>query len=172
MDGIDPKIPQPSQSQSPPNREVFCMYLDSCILVKLLIREPDSEFYARLVEGHPVSSSMLAFTEVWSAMLARERAQLIGTRLRLEAWQRFEDQMRTQMVDLSPISEAIIRRAHWTLGRVHPKVPLRSLDALHLATADQLQDWPLVTSDQRLREAALHLGYPLNDLPGPILPAY
>jgi len=50
-------------------------------------------------------------------------------------------------------------------------VPLRSLDALHLATADQLQDWPLVTSDQRLREAALHLGYPLNDLPGPILPA-
>ena len=104
-------------------------------------------------------------------MLARERAQLIGTRLRLEAWQRFEDQMRTQMIDLSPISEAIIRRAHWILGRLHPKVPLRSLDALHLATADQLQDWPLVTSDQRLREAALHLGYPLNDLPGPILPA-
>jgi hypothetical protein len=40
-----------------------------------------------------------------------------------------------------------------------------------LATADQLQDWPLVTSDQRLREAALHLGYPLSDLPSPIPPA-
>ena len=147
------------------------MYLDSCILVKLLIREPDSEFYGQWVDGHPVSSSLLAYTEVWSSLLARERAQLIGTRLRLEAWQRFEDQMQTQMIDLSPVSEAIVRRAHWILDRVHPKVPLRSLDALHLATADQLQDWPLVTSDQRLREAALHLGYPLSDLPSPIPPA-
>jgi predicted nucleic acid-binding protein len=147
------------------------MYLDSCILVKLLIREPDSEFYGQWVDGHPVSSSLLAYTEVWSALLARERAQLIRTRLRIEAWQRFEDQMRMQMIDLSPVSEAIVRRAHWILGRVHPKVPLRSLDALHLATADQLQDWPLVTSDQRLREAALHLGYPLSDLPSPIPPA-
>jgi predicted nucleic acid-binding protein len=147
------------------------MYLDSCILVKLLIREPDSEFYGQWVDGHPVSSSLLAYTEVWSALLARERAQLIRTRLRLKAWQRFEDQMRMQMIDLSPVSEAIVRRAHWILGRVHPKVPLRSLDALHLATADQLQDWPLVTSDQRLREAALHLGYPLSDLPSPIPPA-
>jgi predicted nucleic acid-binding protein len=147
------------------------MYLDSCILVKLLIREPDSEFYGQWVDGHPVSSSLLAYTEVWSALLARERAQLIRTRLRLEAWQRFEDQMRMQMIDLSPVSEAIVRRAHWILGRVHPKVPLRSLDALHLATADHLQDWPLVTSDQRLREAALHLGYPLSDLPSPIPPA-
>jgi predicted nucleic acid-binding protein len=147
------------------------MYLDSCILVKLLIREPDSEFYGQCVDGHPVSSSLLAYTEVWSALLARERAQLIRTRLRIEAWQRFEDQMRMQMIDLSPVSEAIVRRAHWILGRVHPKVPLRSLDALHLATADQLQDWPLVTSDQRLREAALHLGYPLSDLPSPIPPA-
>jgi predicted nucleic acid-binding protein len=147
------------------------MYLDSCILVKLLIREPDSEFYGQWVDGHPVSSSLLAYTEVWSALLARERAQLIRTRLRLEAWQRFEDQMRMQMIDLSPVSEAIVRRAHWILGRVNPKVPLRSLDALHLATADQLQDWPLVTSDQRLREAALHLGYPLSDLPSPIPPA-
>ena len=147
------------------------MYLDSCILVKLLIREPDSEFYGQWVDGHPVSSSLLAYTEVWSALLVRERAQLIGTRLRLEAWQRFEDQMQTQMIDLSPVSEAIVRRAHWILDRVHPKVPLRSLDALHLATADQLQDWPLVTSDQRLREAALHLGYPLSDLPSPIPPA-
>ena len=147
------------------------MYLDSCILVKLLIREPDSKFYGQWVDGHPVSSSLLAYTEVWSALLARERAQLIRTRLRLEAWQRFEDQMRMQMIDLSPVSEAIVRRAHWILGRVHPKVPLRSLDALHLATADQLQDWPLVTSDQRLREAALHLGNPLSDLPSPIPPA-
>ena len=142
------------------------MYLDSCILVKLLVREPDSGFYARMVEGHPVSSSMLAFTEVWSALLARERAGHIRVPLREEAWRRFERQTVERLVDLSPVSEAVIRRSRWILGRVHPRVPLRSLDALHLATVDQLQDWPLVTGDQRLREAALHLGYPISDLPG------
>ena len=141
------------------------MYLDSCILVKLLVREPDSGFYARLVEGHPVSSSMLAFTEVWSALLARERAGHIRIPLRSEAWRRFEQQTLEGVVELSPVSDAVVRRSQWILGRVHPRVPLRSLDALHLATADQLQDWPLVTGDQRLREAALHLGYPISDLP-------
>jgi len=142
------------------------MYLDSCILVKLLVREPDSGFYARLVDGNQVSSSMLAFTEVWSALLARERAGHLRSPLRNEAWRRFEQQAHEGVVDLSPVSEAVIRRSQWILGRVHPRVPLRSLDALHLATADQLQDWPLVTGDQRLREAALHLGYPISDLPG------
>jgi predicted nucleic acid-binding protein len=141
------------------------MYLDSCILVKLLVREPDSAYYARLVDGNPVSSSLLAFTEVWSALLARERAGHLGERMRLGAWQRFERQADDRLIDLVAVSETVVRRAHWILGRVHPKVPLRSLDALHLATADQLQDWPLVTGDQRLREAALHLGYPISDLP-------
>ena len=68
-----------------------------------------------------------------------------------------------------------MRPAHHRLGDGHeineavvrlPLEPLRPLDALHLATADPLQDWPLVTGDQRLREAALHLGYPISDLPG------
>jgi hypothetical protein len=58
-----------------------------------------------------------------------------------------------------------MRRANGTIGRVNPQVPLRSLEAIHLATADQLQDWPLVTADARMREAAALLGYPLAELP-------
>ena len=84
----------------------------------------------------------------------------------VDPWQRFERQADDRLIDLVAVSETVVRRAHWILGRVHPKVPLRPLDALHLATADPLQDWPLVTGDQRLREAALHLGFPISDLPG------
>jgi predicted nucleic acid-binding protein len=140
------------------------MYLDSCILVKLLIREADSEFYGRMTDGQTVSSSMLAYTEVWSAMMAKERGQGIPAEVRQRAWTMFERHHLEDVFDLAAVSDAILRRANWIIGRVHPQVPLRSLDAIHLATADQLQDWPLVTSDQRMRAAATLLGYPLAAL--------
>ena len=141
------------------------MYLDSCILVKLLVREVDSEFYGRLTDGQPVSSSMLAYTEVWAALMAKERNQAISTELRRQAWRVFERHRLDDVFDLAALSGAVVRRANWIIERVHPQVPLRSLDALHLATADQLQDWPLITADQRMREAATLMGYPLAGLP-------
>ncbi|MBX3733609.1 MAG: type II toxin-antitoxin system VapC family toxin [Verrucomicrobiae bacterium] len=131
--------------------------------MKLLIRESDSEFYGRLTDGQPVSSSMLAHTEVWAALMAKERGEAIAPDLRRRAWQRFERYCLEEVVDLASITDAIGRRANWIIERVHPRVPLRSLDALHLATADQLQDWPLVTSDRRMRDAAALMGYPLSD---------
>lgn len=146
------------------------MYLDSCILVKLLVREADSEFYGRLTDGQPVASSMLAYTEVWAALVAKERKQHITAELRQQAWRRFEQLYLEDIFDLASISDAIVRRANWIIGRVHPQVPLRSLDAIHLATADQLQDWPLVTSDARMRDAAVRMGYPVTELPPPVSP--
>ncbi len=146
------------------------MYLDSCILVKLLVREADSEFYGRLTDGQPVASSMLAYTEVWAALVAKERKQHITAELRQQAWRRFEQLYLEDIFDLASISDAIVRRANWIIGRVHPQVPLRSLDAIHLATADQLQDWPLVTSDARMRDAAVLMGYPVTELPPPVSP--
>lgn len=146
------------------------MYLDSCILVKLLVRETDSEFYGRLTDGQPVASSMLAYTEVWAALLAKERNKAIPPELRRQAWRMFERYYLEDVFDLASISDAIVRRANWIIGRVHPQVPLRSLDAIHLATADQLQDWPLVTGDRRMRDAATLMGYPLSELP-PLLSA-
>lgn len=146
------------------------MYLDSCILVKLLVREADSEFYGRLTDGQPVASSMLAYTEVWAALVAKERKQHITAELRQQAWRRFEQLYLEDIFDLASISDAIVRRANWIIGRVHPQVPLRSLDAIHLATADQLQDWPLVTADARMRDAAVLMGYPVTELPPPLSP--
>ncbi|MCW5559037.1 MAG: type II toxin-antitoxin system VapC family toxin [Verrucomicrobiae bacterium] len=133
--------------------------------MKLLVREADTEFYGRLTDGQPVASSMLAYTEVWTALMAKERHQAISPELRRQAWRRFEQLFLEDVFDLASISDAICRRSNWIVERVHPQVPLRSLDALHLATADQLQDWPLVTNDRRMRDAATLLGYPLSELP-------
>ena len=141
------------------------MYLDTSVLVKLFVREPDSEFYGNLTNAQLVCSSVLAYTEVASALLAKERAGGLRPEDRHRAWAAFERHVREETLELLPLGPAIFRRATWILEKCHPTVALRSLDALHLASADQAQDWPLVTHDQRMRDAAAILGMSLSALP-------
>ena len=141
------------------------MYLDTAILVKLFVTEPDSDYYGRLVDGQVVSSSLLAYTEVWSALLGKERAGAITAQDRRRAWAAFARYVDEEFITLAPLNEAAFKRANRILDHCHPKVALRSLDALHLASCDQLQDWPLCTADIRMRQAAELLRFPLMPLP-------
>jgi len=146
------------------------MYLDSCILVKLLTVEPDSEFFQRALEGQPVVTSELAETEVFSALLARERAGKISRRERERAWREFAGRVGTGEIRIEPLNPIVQRKARQLLERCQPAVPLRTLDALHLATADLCQDFPLVTTDGRMRDAAGLAGIPIFP-PAETLPA-
>ena len=49
------------------------MYLDSAIVVKLLVREPESVWFERNLPGHPFEISELALAEVCAALLVKER---------------------------------------------------------------------------------------------------
>ena len=135
------------------------MYLDSCILVKLLVVEPDSEFFIRSLEGQPLVTSELAQTEVFSALLARERAGKISVTDRRRAWHEFEARIEAGEIRIEPLNSIVLRKARHSLERCHPKVPLRTLDAIHLATADLCHDFPLTTTDGRLRDAATLMGF-------------
>ena len=135
------------------------MYLDSCILVKLLVVEPDSEFFIGSLEGKPLVTSELAQAEVFSALLTRERAGNISATDRRRAWREFEARIEAKEIRIEKLNSIVLRKAAHLLERCHPKVPLRTLDAIHLATADLCHDFPLVTTDARLRDAAQLMGY-------------
>ena len=137
------------------------MYLDTCIIVKLLVAEPDSEFFVESLEGKALVTSELAHTEVFSALLACERAGRIGPADRRRAWAEFESRIEAEEIRMEPLNSIALRKAIHLLDRCHPKIPLRTLDAIHLATADLCQDFPLVTTDGRLRDAANHMGFGL-----------
>jgi predicted nucleic acid-binding protein len=142
------------------------MYLDSAILVKLLVHEPDSLYYAGCVDGQiGLVSSQLALTEVWSALLRKERQGALDPQLRRGAWAKFRQYERSRMLELLPVSGDQIERANFILERCHPSVSLRSLDALHLAAAESVAAWPLVSNDERMRAAANLLRMPLVPLP-------
>lgn len=137
------------------------MYLDSAIIVKLLVREHDSELFDADLSGQVLDSSELCLTEVCSALLSKERAGGISARERQNAMLRFEELVRDEVLRLFPLEARVLKRAAAILQACHPKVALRSLDALHVASCDLHQCDVLCTTDLRMRSAAAQLGLKL-----------
>ena len=116
------------------------LYLDSSALVKLAVAEPESKALRQyLRRNRPHVTSALARTELARALMP------LGT----EAVQRGAAVV--QHVELIRISDRVLRRA----GELEP-VELRSLDAIHLATAQLLQPGlrSVITYDDRMADAA------------------
>ena len=137
------------------------MYLDSCIIVKLLTREPDSEVFDAALTGARLASSELAYAEVCSALLGKERAGTLSAAERRRAWMQFQNWIDSEELKLLKLNEVVLRKAAHELEQCQPAVALRTLDAIHLASADLAQDFPLCTTDERLRQAARLLKLPL-----------
>lgn len=119
-------------------------YLDSSAIVKLAVREPESGALRRyLRRKRPLVTSALARTEVARALLP----------FGVAATARGEDTL--NRLDVVRVNDRILRYA----GTLMP-VELRSLDAIHLATAAALgADLARVcTYDERLATAATALG--------------
>jgi uncharacterized protein len=120
------------------------IYLDSSAIVKLAVREPESAALRRYLRGRrPRVSSALARAEVMRALLGKgEAARKAGRRV---------------LGDLD-----LLRLNHRVLDLAGELLPfeLRTLDAIHLATAQRLgvDLGRLCTYDGRMRDAAEELG--------------
>lgn len=120
-------------------------YLDSSAIVKLAVAEPESAALRQyLRRRRPYVTSALARTEVARALLP---AGPTAVRRGNEVLSRFE---------LIRVNNRVLSIA----GALLP-AELRSLDAVHLATAQLLGDdlAQLVTYDARMAEAARSLGW-------------
>jgi predicted nucleic acid-binding protein len=119
-------------------------YLDSSAIVKLVVAEPESAALRRYLRRRsPLVSSALARTEVMRALAyegddALRRGQSALARL-----------------DLVRLNDRVLDAA----GVLRP-ADVRSLDAIHLATARQLDGdlGQIVTYDTRMADAARDLG--------------
>jgi predicted nucleic acid-binding protein len=137
------------------------MYLDTSILVKLFVNEADSPFFVEATSSSAASSSELAYVELWSALLGKERANVIDESARNAAWTSFLGKVSDDELLLHPLDSTTLKKATHILERCHPHVPLRTLDALHIAACDLSQDFPLCTTDARMRAAAERFGIPV-----------
>jgi uncharacterized protein len=120
-------------------------YLDSSAIVKLVVRESESVALRRyLRRRRPLVSSSLARTEVLRALLpGGDEAVAAGRKV-------------LTRLDLIRVSSGVLDDAAVLLP-----ADLRSLDAIHLATARRLGHdlGTIITYDVRMAEVAAHLGH-------------
>ncbi len=135
------------------------MYLDTSVLVKRYVAEPDSEEVDGIIVGFTLVSSELAMGELWSALLAKERQGVLTAPARGQVWDAFLRDVDEGVLRLIPLDGVMIREANEMMLRVHPQVPLRTLDAIHLATYDSVTTGPIFTKDKRMLAAAKLLGF-------------
>jgi hypothetical protein len=120
-------------------------YLDSSAIVKLIVKEQESTALRRYLRGRQaLVSSALARTEVKRAVL----------HLGVPAMQRADDVL--NRIELVRLNNAVLSAA----GVMKPD-ELRSLDAIHLATAALFESTlsDLVTYDARMATAAQAHGW-------------
>jgi predicted nucleic acid-binding protein len=115
------------------------LYLDSSALVKLAVEEPETAQLRRRTRGRTLVSSALARTEVLRALVP----------LGPDAVRRGRDVL--ARIELLRVGDRVLESAG-----VLPPADLRSLDAIHLASAERFAPelGGFVTYDERLAAAA------------------
>jgi len=142
----------------------LALYIDSSALVKLYVPEADSDALDAFLRGRlGLMISELAITEVLSAVARRKKEG----ELRPESANQIRDALLADAgsgsfarLDLDP---AVHREAERLLLAA-TSLPLRTLDALHLALAISGAATHVLTFDRRMREAATQCGLHVIDL--------
>jgi len=140
------------------------LYVDSSALAKLYVPEAESERLDAYLRGRTaLMISELAITEVLSAVARRKReGELppeLANRIR-DAVLADADSGSFARLHLDP---AVHREAERLLLAT-ASLPLRTLDALHLALAFSGAATHVLTFDRRMREAALQSGLNVIDI--------
>ena len=132
------------------------VYVDSSALIKRAVAEAESEAVEEALAQHvDAEDALVSSTLAWIEISRALRARLDGE----------DHDVVTEAIDdaLSGIAERPITADVVSLARrIEPNV-LRSLDAIHLATAVLLDADTVLTYDDRLAEAARHNGLTVSE---------
>jgi predicted nucleic acid-binding protein len=135
------------------------LYLDSSVIVKLYIEEPDSEAIAARVQSATlIATSAIAYAEVRATFARRRREGILSPEELATVCRRFDtDWASFQTVDANDV---LVR----TAGALSDSHALRGGDAIHLASFERLlagaddDEVEFVCADDRLSDAARNLG--------------
>lgn len=139
------------------------IYWDTSVVLKLYAEESDSRHWQDLALESPgfLLSSALLIGELGLALLRKEaRGELRrgGAQELQRLFRRDVDRGRFRLLPVgTDILQSAPRVAEECLAPPGP-VWVRTLDAIHLATARQLRCTHLATADARMRSAAARLG--------------
>jgi len=134
-------------------------YWDTSVLLKLFVEERDSAFYTALIEeaGAIIHTSELSRPELLRALRGKRLEGAIRRGAEERLMHRFESEVEKRRIILVSIGPEIQRQFEVVLKVCYTQrrpILVRTLDALHLASALASKTTQIVCSDMRMREAA------------------
>lgn len=138
-------------------------YWDTSCLVKLYAPEADSAvFKARVVNGATVVTCEIARMELWATLCRKEAEGDLGAGGARKALEAYDSDVASGQIAVEAMDAAVAAEYETIIENFHgqtPALPLRTLDAIHLASAKVSGESEVIATDKRLREAALVLGF-------------
>jgi len=135
------------------------VYLDTSALAKWYLNESFSgDVEQFLMEHGPVAISDLTVLEMRSLLSRRRREKHVDPKLENRVFSTFEDDIRRGFLIRHPMPATIAAGAVNLISTL-PDVPLRTLDAMHLVIAREIDASTLATADRIMAAGAHEMGF-------------
>jgi len=141
-------------------------YWDTSALIKLYAREQDSVVFERhfQFQGGAVAFSRVAVWEARATFRRKEADGILATGMTQKLHEQLLADLAAAKWRVIEAGEEVAAEFNRVLDLCHERTPplfLRTLDAIHLASARVAGETEIVATDKRLREAAVLLGFTL-----------
>ena len=138
------------------------IYVDTSALVKRYLQEPGSDaFDAFFLTQAPLGISRLTVIEMRCALARRRRANQVSPELETQVQEAFRLDMQDGALVVASFNDDDLTLAYHLMDEVGV-IPLRTLDALHLAVARHIAATGFATADKNQADAARQLGFALH----------
>lgn len=137
------------------------IYFDTSALAKWYLNEKRSDDVEEYIQTKgPVSISELTVVEMRCLLARRRREKNIDSKTEIKVFSIFQEDIRLESLICHPFPTGLALGAVNLLS-VLSEVPLRTLDALHLTIANEIQTDILATADRVMADAAHEMGLPV-----------
>ena len=135
------------------------MYLDTCYIVKFYLNEPESPQVREVVrKAGTLYSSAWAIAEYHAVLHRRSRERGISPDDSRSLSRLFFEHVEDGLWNLVPVNEGLLRRTSALISAAPTGLFIRTADAVHLVTAQEIGEREVWTSDRHMLSAASYFG--------------
>lgn len=135
------------------------MYFDTSYIAKFYLNEPESAKVRRLVtKAGFLCSSQWAWAEFHGVLHRHLREGKLTPRQIGDVAARFSQHTQDGLWKFVPVTETLLRRTSARMVAAPPDLFVRTADAVHLTTAQEINEPEVWTSDRHMLTAAPYFG--------------
>jgi uncharacterized protein len=135
------------------------VYFDTSFIAKFYFNEPESPRVRELVrKADVIHSSLWALAEFHTVLHRHVREGAWSPKDARELSLRFSEHIEDGLWNLIPVNEALLRRTSALVLSGPPDLFIRTADAVHLTTAQEIGERAVWTNDRHMLGAASYFG--------------